>query len=119
MPNTEIYQGLQPNEILSLRSFEVLIKEVTDEQLDQLLIDIRTLILGHIFFMDLSLDNPFVSALLIPVEFLLKLPKEFKMQAVILQRKTEIILKNLCLEYILERDTETDYDDIITELLTS
>lgn len=118
MNTTEtLYQGLQPNEILSLRSFEVLIKEVADSELDELLVHGRTLILGQIFFMDLSLENPLISALLIPVDFLLKLPKELKIQAIILQRKTEIILKNLCLQYILEREHD-DMDYLIKDLLT-
>lgn len=95
------YSELSSNDVLTLRSVEVLLKEVPDKELDELLQLDRNYMLAQIEFLGLSSENPVVSAPLTPVTFLQSLPREFKQQAIVLQRKSLLQLKQMCLQSIL------------------
>lgn len=117
--NSYVFSGLSFDDANTLIHMNRWIKEVPDNDLDELLALGRTEMLAQLYFMDLNLSDPIINSLLVPIEFLQELPRNLKEQAAILQRKSTIVIKELVLNHILETDFCTDYKQLAIEMLSS
>lgn len=110
METTELYQDLEQNEILSIRSYQLLLPEVPDKELNELIALDRFHNQHQMAFIGISPDNPLMQATLYPISFLQSLPRDLKQQAACIERRNGLKLKRLCLESILMEDHDVTLD---------